>query len=602
MQVVIFSSPSRIEMLEALKEELKGFKIKVIDDPKTFGKRLFWQRWYYARLYCLASKEDNYLILPDDVTNLDLNRIKEIFIEKKNKLFTCNVTNDGRVKCWGGDYFDCGGLTNRATMSKLKVTQPTEQFFKNNISSGVGHQLTIQLRKMGAELITPAYSLCSHGDHDSVMHYEERKRIPLIAKRPMKVIVVTAMHGRHETVRYCLKKSATVERLIVYSTADDRRFLRDIKAHKIQAPNNPLSTKWNTGIQQLRNIDFDIAIIMGSDDYFDVKFIDFVKKNIKGFDGLGCLDAYYEQGKDKYYYAGYKGIREGEPMGAGRCYTREFLERIDFNLYPLKKDKSLDGMAWDVIKKHNGNIGTFSLKDNNLMMCDVKDGTGMTPLSKIPNLEKVNMKMKIVVGMATFKGREQAVEIAINSLSSQVDEIILYDNEVNPDIADNGKFYGLTMQKEPCYYFTCDDDLIYPPDYISKMIEAIERHGCIITHHGRILQGLDLSYYKGHKAIRCLKNSSYTGVVDIPGTGVTGFRTDYFNPNRLHLSKDKKMSDCIFALEASKQQKKIMSIPHSKDWIKQIPIDNDTSICRTMVENETRQIQLSNIIYNAKNN
>jgi hypothetical protein len=81
--------------------------------------------------------------------------------------------------------------------------------------------------------------------------------------------------------------------------------------------------------------------------------------------------------------------------------------------------------------------------------------------------------MKIVVGMATFAGREKAVERAMQSLVNQVDEIILYDNEVNPNLYDNGKFYGLKLQRKPCYYFTADDDLIYPSNFVQTMIDAI---------------------------------------------------------------------------------------------------------------------------------
>ena len=84
-------------------------------------------------------------------------------------------------------------------------------------------------------------------------------------------------------------------------------------------------------------------------------------------------------------------------------------------------------------------------------------------------------KLKKIVGMATMKGREKSVERAINSLAGQVDEIILYDNAVNPDLTDNGKFYALDKIKEPCYFFTCDDDLEYHPNYISRMITAIDK-------------------------------------------------------------------------------------------------------------------------------
>lgn len=208
--------------------------------------------------------------------------------------------------------------------------------------------------------------------------------------------------------------------------------------------------------------------------------------------------------------------------------------------------------------------------------------------------------MKTVVGMATFKGREQAVEMAINSLRDQVDEIILYDNEVNPNLYDNGKFYGLTLQTEPCYYFTCDDDLNYPPNYITNLKDKIDSLGGIVSHHGRKLKGLDRSYYRGHESFRCLDNNNFEGLIDVCGTGVTGFRTDYFNPVGLHYSKDVKMSDLIFSLEARKQKKNIFVLKHKAGWIKHLPIDHSKSIHTTEHKNEQRQIEIANEIWNMK--
>lgn len=209
--------------------------------------------------------------------------------------------------------------------------------------------------------------------------------------------------------------------------------------------------------------------------------------------------------------------------------------------------------------------------------------------------------MKIIAGMATMPGREYSLKKAVKSLSNQVDEIIVYDNGINPDIADNGKFFGLTQLHEPCYYFTCDDDILYPKNYVSSMIEAIEATNSIVSHHGRILKGKDKSYYRGHDPIRCLDENMRLVTLDVCGTGVTAFRTDYFNPITLIESVDLRMSDIIFSLEAKRQGKKIISLPHNKGWIKQLPIDMKRSICTTESKKEGRQIELANEIWNLKN-
>ena len=114
--------------------------------------------------------------------------------------------------------------------------------------------------------------------------------------------------------------------------------------------------------------------------------------------------------------------------------------------------------------------------------------------------------MRVIVGMATFKGREKAVDKACKSLSKQVDLIYLYDNEQNEDLADNGKFYGLELEKEPCIYLSCDDDLLYPSGYIQYMISKSTQYNSIVTLHGRrynrpivaFKRGFNLNYHCLH--------------------------------------------------------------------------------------------------------
>ena len=83
--------------------------------------------------------------------------------------------------------------------------------------------------------------------------------------------------------------------------------------------------------------------------------------------------------------------------------------------------------------------------------------------------------MKVVIAIATIGNRPRQLELTLDSLCGQCDELMVYNNETRKiDYTDNGKFYFLDLFKEPVYYFSCDDDIIYPPDYVSKTIEAIE--------------------------------------------------------------------------------------------------------------------------------
>lgn len=206
--------------------------------------------------------------------------------------------------------------------------------------------------------------------------------------------------------------------------------------------------------------------------------------------------------------------------------------------------------------------------------------------------------MKIVVGMATFRGRERCVQEAIDSLVNQVDEIVLYDNESNPDLTDNGKFYGLNILEEDCYYLSCDDDLIYPADYANRMVEAIERKGGIVSHHGRILLGQNRSYYTGHKTFHCLKYNNSEARIDVAGTGVSGWKTSEFNPKHLAFAKDKRMSDIIFSLEAARQRVPIHVLRHRGGYIKHSDkLDMAKTIAAEDSLKQDRHIQLADEIW-----
>lgn len=209
--------------------------------------------------------------------------------------------------------------------------------------------------------------------------------------------------------------------------------------------------------------------------------------------------------------------------------------------------------------------------------------------------------MKKIGCVATFKGREKALERMIESISGQLDQLLIYDNEVSTvNLTDNGKFAGLLFEKEPCYYFTLDDDLIYPPDYIQKMVERIDESGYIVTCHGRNLLGLNVDYYNGHKYFSCLGKVEYNGSIDVCGTGVTGFKTDYFNPFFVTFNKNQRMSDLIFSYFAKKNGKKIVMLPHDKGWIQDCGINHKDNIHSVESKNQNRLIYTANEIWKLK--
>lgn len=230
--------------------------------------------------------------------------------------------------------------------------------------------------------------------------------------------------------------------------------------------------------------------------------------------------------------------------------------------------------------------------------------------------------MKVSANIATYKPRIEngSLERAIDSLMGQVDEVRVFFNDLpsdkildklipktpsdrnkyvyrsNLNLTDNGKFYFLDHITEPEIYLTCDDDLIYPPDYVKRMVEAIEHYKCIVSFHGRQLLGTGIDYYTGHKSFHCLHGVIHDEMVDVVGTGVCGFDTRYFHPKGLAFSPDQKMSDLIFSLEAAKQGKQMGVLSHAPKWITHI--DNKETIHSTeSIKGTPRQNKIANEIF-----
>lgn len=217
---VIIRTYNRSEMLLALLKELHGNVdcIMVFDDgsdydysehakycqysrnKRNYGKKEHYKMWRKSFNYAKQNKYDLYIFMPDDFSRVNIDTIKKIHSEFTFN-YAYNIINDGRTRCWNNEYeyetvisgrmhkivyfVDCGFFCNRKTLELLdyKIDEvPPEWFDSENKSSGVGFQLTYRLNLLNINMFLPTRSLAYHGTHDSMMHYEERKRNPLISK------------------------------------------------------------------------------------------------------------------------------------------------------------------------------------------------------------------------------------------------------------------------------------------------------------------------------------------------------------------------------------------------------------------------------------
>lgn len=89
--------------------------------------------------------------------------------------------------------------------------------------------------------------------------------------------------------------------------------------------------------------------------------------------------------------------------------------------------------------------------------------------------------------------------------------------------------------------------------------------------------------------------------LDLAGTGVTAFRTDYFNPIDLYSHKYDAGADIVFAHRACMEDKKITIAPHFSGYFLDQKIPAKDTLWGKYFHNRPDEIVLANKILEKRN-
>lgn len=207
--------------------------------------------------------------------------------------------------------------------------------------------------------------------------------------------------------------------------------------------------------------------------------------------------------------------------------------------------------------------------------------------------------------------REPALHSAVHSLAHQVDHLNVYLNSYDSvppyllvpyitvvrsqdqasmgDIGDIGKFFWCNDLPTE-FHVTADDDIIYPPDYVSKLLEFWRTFTppVVVGVHGIRIKQQDLNpssgrrgkgYYGSREVWMATEDVPKSTNVHIIGTGTMLYRpSDIGNIDVDDVFKQPNMADVWFGLLAQKLQLPMMIIPHKSGWIQEVPGTFDDSI------------------------
>lgn len=166
----------------------------------------------------------------------------------------------------------------------------------------------------------------------------------------MNPVVVIATHRRISVTAANIKSLIPYTVVVVVSDPQEGFFLSKMSNAKvIIAPNDPLGAKWQAGVDFARTIPHTHIVITGSDDILAGGFIQTAVYKQTDFIGLR---AWYVWHENKIYHLRYVAPDE-LPLGGGRVYSKEFLQKYDYQIFDKGRKKLLDDLGWEIAKKGN---------------------------------------------------------------------------------------------------------------------------------------------------------------------------------------------------------------------------------------------------------
>ena len=304
----------------------------------------------------------------------------------------------------------------------------------------------------------------------------------------------------------------------------------------------------------------------------------------------------------------------------GAIFTeRRYLEALDFTVPGIpgswsgtwKVNPRLGSGVGMVISKtlHAQELKMYRTQDSLLKHLD---GPGImnpearvaTPIRTIRFLgdggrQSTLTREPVMASLASIPSREGNLRRVVETLLPQVDRLNVYLNgyEVVPDFLDDrkiviarsqdlgdrgdaGKFFWITRRGglgppgARGYHFTCDDDILYAPDHVQFMIQAIERYDrrAIVSLHGARLRFPVRSYYRDRVLFHCGAVIENDVVVHVGGTGVMAFHADTIRLREDDFSKPN-MADIWMAVAARKQGVPIVVAAHGKERLEILPCE-----------------------------
>ena len=209
-----------------------------------------------------------------------------------------------------------------------------------------------------------------------------------------------------------------------------------------------------------------------------------------------------------------------------------------------------------------------------------------------------NPAQPVVASLCSIPERAELLRQTLASLAPQVDalhvyldryesipdfvrdchpQVQVYLSHEYPGLRDNGKFLGFAAQSGDCYYFTADDDILYPPDYVATMIRRIEHYGreAVIGVHGVLIPEEAEGYFSVYRKVLMFKRElEHDALVNNLGTGTVAFHSTLLRGLELEHFRESGMADLYLSVFCKQRNIPMIAIARPDDWLQELPSPN----------------------------
>lgn len=213
----------------------------------------------------------------------------------------------------------------------------------------------------------------------------------------MNPVVLIATHERLAVTKANIESlmMQSVQPKIVLGVSDEReadqyhKWFPEVEIYG--ATNNPLGFKWQMGVMGAKKLKPDPLIILGSDDFLGVDYIEnalvYMKMPQIGFLGIKRWYVYAQRCLYLYDYL------SAVPLGGGRCYSFELLEEINWQLFDPEKRVHLDDLGWENARKSSKrSVLVSEIKQEGLNIVSIKgDWPTINPYYKFQKSKNVRL-------------------------------------------------------------------------------------------------------------------------------------------------------------------------------------------------------------------